>query len=413
MTDELIPTTPTPSLTRRSVLGALGAVPLAASGVLGATAAGPVAGPAATRSARIPRDLRPGGALDRHVADLAEQDRFSGSILLTHRGRTVLERSHGLANKAEGIPNGPDTRFRLASVTKLSTAIAVNRLVQEDSVRYGEPLGAYLDGFPAEIADHVTVHHLLTHTSGLGDFHDLPGYTDAVHTWDSAAEVFDGTMEFIRGSQLDFPPGAGWRYSNAAYCILGAIVAAVSGRPYYDYVADHVFAAAEMTGSAFVTKPEWIDDHTVARPYHRPEGSTEWVENLDFFPYIGLPAGNSFATCKDLDRFARALLDDDLLDSPFTQLTLGPKVPITGPRRPPGAEPPSGPPRMGFMGYGPIVTLLGDQWSFGHAGGSRAGDAAAVYAYPDSGWVTVFLSNYDAPLAELMDLSSQLIVGDA
>src|SRR5262249_58943991 len=128
----------------------------------------------------------------------ATQDKFSGTVLLSHEGRPALTRSYGMANKQLSIPNGPDTIFALASVGKLFTAVAVAQLVQRGMVAYHEKLGTYLDGFPAEIADTVTVHQLLTHTSGMGDYWESQAYLDQSETWTSADEVMDGIMAIVR-----------------------------------------------------------------------------------------------------------------------------------------------------------------------------------------------------------------------
>jgi CubicO group peptidase (beta-lactamase class C family) len=374
-------------------------------GLLGASGVLAVSGTAhATSGSRpIPVDLKPGGALDRLAADLAAKDEFSGSLLLTHRGRTVLTRSYGMANKQLSIPNGPDTVFTLASVTKLFTAVSLAQLVQRGAVAYHDKLGSHIDGFPADIADQVTVHHLLTHTSGLGDHMRMPGFWEAAATWTSAEEVMDGTTAFIRRSELAFAPGAGMAYSNSGYHLLGAIVAKASGQSYYDYVREHVFRPAGMSRSDFYTTPQWRDDRRIARPYKKsPSG--ERVDDIGGRIFIGTPAGDAFSTCADLDRFAHALLDDDLLNPAHTRLTLSGKVPLSPPPRSP--EPPStgAIPQAAFQCYGPIAILIENQWSFGHGGGSP-GASTEVQMYSDSDWVSVILSNYDMgtvlPIASL------------
>ncbi|WP_460491286.1 serine hydrolase domain-containing protein [Dactylosporangium cerinum] len=319
-------------VSRRATLGLLGAVPLAAGGVLA------TAGPA---HADAPADLRPGGAFDRFVARLAAEDAFSGTVLLLHRGRRVLARSYGMANKERSIANGPDTAFALGSITKLFTAVAVVQLVQQGKVSFHGTLGTYLDGFPPDVAGTVTVHHLLTHTSGMGDYMQSPGFWAQAPTWKSIEQAWDGIMAFVRGGALAFPPGAGHAYSNSAYQALGAIVAKVSGRSYYDYVREHIFRPAGMTGSDFFTVPQWRDDRRIARPYSSQQSAAR-VDALDRHIFVGSPAGNSFSTAGDLARFTAALLGDELLSPAYTRLALGPKVPIAPP-----------PPRRGCPRWSP------------------------------------------------------------
>ncbi|GAB2909309.1 serine hydrolase domain-containing protein [Streptomyces mayteni] len=399
--------------TRRAVLGALG-VSFAATGATlagtGTARAGSAEAARAT-SGRVPPELRPGGAFDAFLAAEAEQGRFSGSVLLTHHGRQVLARSHGMADRDRSLPNGPDTLFSLASVTKLFTAVAVTQLAQRGEVRYQATVGTYLDGFPAEVADQVTVHHLLTHTSGLGDTFRMPGFQEESATWDSVAEVMAGFGRFVRADRPAFPPGAGFAYSNTGYHVLGEIVAAVAGRPYHDHVREHVFRAAGMTDSDFYTRTQWRDDRRIAHPYAVTEtGEREDVIEQRLF--VGTPAGDAFASCAGLDRFARALTGGQLLDPAFVGITLGGKVPPAAPRGAPGNGGGEGPRRTLFQAYGPMVALERGQWAVGHTGGSR-GIATSVELFPDTGWVAVVLANYDTPqgvLPAVPDRARELIL---
>lgn len=358
----------TPS--RRSVLAALGATPLLAGSVVGTA-----------RADRVPDSLRPGGELDRFIAALAAEGAFSGTVLLTHRKKTVLSRSHGMADKARGIPNGPDALFILGSITKTFTGIAIAQLAEQDKVAYGATLGTYLDGFAPEIADTVTVHHLLTHTSGLGDFHGEE-YFAAARGWDTEEEVWEGTMGFVRRLTPAFPPGAGNTYSNAGYFILGAIVAEVAGRSYYDQVREQVFKRAGMSGAEFHTSDEWRTNRRIAHPY-RELPSGERVDSIGLHLHMGLPAGGSFASAPDLVRFAHAFQENKLLDEDFTHIMASPKLPT------------STQDNNQFLGYSMLAQRHNGQWVNGHGGGSP-GVSCKLEWFPESGWVTVVLANYDS-----------------
>ncbi|TDD79500.1 class A beta-lactamase-related serine hydrolase [Actinomadura darangshiensis] len=390
---------------RRTALKVLGGTVASGGAALTSLGGGVSAAASEGRTGRIPEELKPGGTLDRLAADLASKDEFSGSLRLTYRRKPVLARSYGMADKKTGVRNGMETRFGLGSISKMFTAVSVHSLVQQGKVNYTDKLGAHLDGFPAHIADKVTIHHMFTHSSGLGDFHNLPGYREASKTWDSADEVLNGTVEFIRKMDLAFEPGAGSTYSNAAYCLLGAIVAAVSGRSYYDYVKEHVFDAAHMRDSDFLTKPEWRADPQAAHCYYKRRGESEWTDSLEEHPYIQLPAGGSFATCADMERFAHHLLEDDLLDAPYTSMMLNPKIPN------PNAGSETTFRTMKFAGYGSLTRLSNDQWIYGHGGGSTLGTSAHFDVYPGSGWVVVVLSNYPDKAADpIADLARDVIL---
>lgn len=394
--------------TRREALRLLGATTVAATAGLAVHTAGapPAAASADSSSPRVPKGLRPGGELDRLVADLAARDAFSGSLLVTHRGRVVLSRSHGMADKARSVPNDTDTLFGLASVAKMFVGVSVAQLVQRGELQYSDSLGTHLDGLPAEIADQVTIHHLLTHTSGLGDYHRAPGFWETARTWTSVRQQMDGIGEFVRGETLSFSPGAGNDYSNSAFHLLGEVVAQVSGREYHDYVHKHVFGAAEMGSADFYTTPQWRADRRIAHPYYRPPGATDRVDSLDEQMF----QAGAFATCGQLERFAHALWEEDLLDPAHTRLTLSGRAPMP----PPQGPPPSGvqdPPPPAFQGYGVVASIAGDRWSYGHSGGTSNGASTSLEFFPDSNYVVVILSNYEADsIRGIPSLARKLIV---
>lgn len=384
--------TPSGRLGRRTALGLLGAAGMTAVGAHMASAEGSRTGTDGSfaHSGPAPRSLRPGGEFDRLLARLAAQDAFSGTVLLARKDRTVLARSYGQADKQRSIPNGPDTLFSLGSITKVFTAVAVAQLAQQGKVAFHEKLGTYLGGFPAEIADSVTIHQLLTHTSGMGDFMAEEGYRTESRKWTTPEQVMDGCLAFVRGAPLQFAPGTGWRYSNSGYHVLGSIISEVSGQSYYDYVRENIFRRAGMAGADFFTKRQWREDPRIAHPYtteHQPRG--ERVDAMDFYLYTGIPAGNSFACASDLVRFTKALLGHELLNSAYTELTLSAKVP-----KPPLPPKPGVPAHTPFDSYATGTDIIGDQWVVGHNGGAP-GTFANLEWFPGSGWIAIVLTNYD------------------
>jgi len=386
---------------RRSVLGMLGAVPatmLVASGT------------GAADGSRTPDDLRPGGAYDRFVAQLAAQDRFSGTVLVSHRGKTVLSRSYGMADKQLSTPNQADTIFALASASKPFTALAILQLAQRGDINFYDTLGTHLDGFPAAIADTVTVHHLLTHTSGMGDLLTNQEFLAKAGTWTSADEVMTELMNIIRKEPLKFAPGAGNQYSNNGYDTLGAIVAAVSGQSFYDYVRTHVFAPAGMTRTDFYTRPQWLTDQRIAHPYTL-DASGQRVDALRTGQgasrmFIGTGGGNAFSTAPDLVRFACALRDGKLLNPAYIELYMSAKLPM----RQRGAADPA---VRTFMAYGATAPIVNNHRLLTHGGGA-AGESTNWTIYRDQDWCGVILSNYDQiDLTAMINQERKPIVGQA
>ncbi|MFF0449941.1 serine hydrolase domain-containing protein [Streptomyces sp. NPDC004609] len=378
-----------PATTRRTVLRSLSVA--APVGVLAVTGSALADTADRVPAGRIPEDLIPGGAYDRFVAQLAAQDRFSGTVLLSHRGRPVLSRAYGMADKERSVPNRTDTIFALASASKPFTALAVLQLAQQGKIDCYGTLGAYLPGFPAAIADTVTVHHLLTHTSGMGDLLNNSEFLEKVGTWTGADEVTTELVKIIQKQPLEFAPGTSNRYSNNGYDTLGAIVAAVSGQSFYEYVRQHIFAPAGMTRSDFYTRPQWLTDERIAHPYTlNPSGQRidavragEGAARM----FIGTGGGNAFSTGSDLVRFAQALQGGQLLNPAYTELFMNAKLPM----RPRGAAVPG---VRSFMAYGATAPIVNNHQLLTHGGGA-AGESTNWTIYRDLNWCGVILSNYD------------------
>lgn len=396
---------------RRHLLGLLGAAPLAATGVLaGSSTAHAANGAGPFETSSVPKGLRPGGEYDKLIAQMAAEDKFSGTVLLARRGKTVLARSYGMADKEQSLANEIDTIFALASASKPFTALAILQLAQQGKIDFYGTLGTYLDGFPAAIASTVTIHHLLTHTSGMGDLLTNAEFMDKAGTWTSAAEVMDETLRIIGKEPLQFTPGTGNRYSNNGYDTLGAVVARVSGKSFYDYVRDHIFNPAGMTRSGFYTRSQWLADKRIAHPYtlessgNRADALRAGIGAARMF--IGTGGGNGFSTAGDLVRFANALQRGKLLNPAYTELFMSPKFP----NRPRGVADPA---VRSFTAYGAPAPVHNNHLLFGHGGGA-AGESANWTIYRDLDWTGVILSNYDQiDLETIISRERNLITGRA
>lgn len=340
-------------------------------------------------------DLRPGGTYDQFLRDLAAQDQFSGNVLLAHRGRAILTRSYGMAHKAQDIPNRPETLFLLASVTKAFTATAVLQLVQNGQVALDATLGTYLSDFTGDAATRITIHHLLTMTSGLGDYSQMPGWYQESKTWTSASAVLDGTMSYILAEQPQFPPGSGYFYSNSGFVILGKIVAQVAGVDYWDYMRRNVFRPAGMTRTDFYTRDQVLGmmaDGTMAHNYASQHGGAR-VDLLTYGKpmFIGLPdgAGGPHTTAADMLAFATALRNGTLLRPDYVRLALNGKTPLS-----PLPTPFDDAIQLYFSGYGLTDTLINDRHILSHAG-EGPGVTSNLDIYPTLDWVAIVLENYD------------------
>ncbi|MFG6201024.1 serine hydrolase domain-containing protein [Nonomuraea sp. JJY05] len=405
---------------RRSALGLLGAVPLAAAGL---PAAQETAG-LSSGSGRIPKDLRPGGAFDRHIKELADKDQFSGTVMLAHRGRQVLARAYGWADRDGKIPNEIDTVYALASSSKPFTGLAVVQLAQQGKLRFYDLVSKHLDGLPAAMAERITVHHLLTHTSGLGDAR-RPGEQpppEKIHN--SYEEQMEDFWADLRTFELEFAPGTKKAYSSMGYTLLGELVAKVSGQSFQDHVRQNIFIPAGMKDSAYYDRRQWLADRRIAHPYMYQKDGTrvDAVRNLDKGSvygdagqgsnsargWMGTGGGNGFSTAPDLVRFAVALQSGKLAARPYTELYVNGKISAK-----PLREDTSGGSVRGesFQAYGPVAATYNNRRIITHGGGA-GGISTSWSVYLDLDWTAVILSNYDLQSIEpIIDLERRLITG--
>ncbi|MFJ4877186.1 serine hydrolase domain-containing protein [Streptomyces sp. NPDC088745] len=414
-------------LGRRRLLGWSGAATAAmVAGGGRAAAAGPgrAAPPAdgADGADTVPPDTRPGGAYDRYLAKLAAEGDFSGVVLLSHRGRTVLSRSYGMADKERGIRNHPGIAFNLSSAGKPFGPVAVLQLVQQGRLHLWDTVGAHLKGFAEEVAEKVTLHHLLSGTSGL----DSPP-EDLERVFQSREEVREYCERWARQARPVAAPGTPTEHAGAEIAIPAMIVEAVTGTTYWDYVEENVFRRCGMTGTAFFTRPQWLTDRHLAHSYMRQaDGSlVDAVRNLDKGsqdPYqlgknpartfVDAPGDGGFATAPDLVRFAHALTDGTLLDRHYAELLTGPKIP----HAPQGGGLARGaafPVDASFGAYQMPVGIVNGQWLKGRAG-VNPGSFASWNIYPDTGWVGVILGNQDgAPFPQIIEEEMRAVLGPA
>ncbi|MCP2338966.1 serine hydrolase domain-containing protein [Actinomadura rupiterrae] len=370
----------------------------------------------------IPPDARPGGAYDKYVAKLAAEGKFSGVVMLARHGRTVLSRSYGMADREKGVRNDENTAFNLSSAGKPFGAVAILQLAQQGKLRLSDTVGAHLTGFAPEIADRVTLHHLLSGTSGLSSPDE-----DLQRVYQSRDEVHDYCEKWARESKVEAPPGTPTDHAGAEVAIPALIVEAVSGMPYWDYVEQNIFKRCGMTGTAFYTRPQWLTDQHIAHSYMRQsDGSlVDCVRNLDkgsLDPYqlgknpgrnfIDPPGDGGFATAPDLVRFATGLADGTLLDRHYAELLTGPKIPH-GPQGGGGLAAGSVPAEASFGAYSVPVSIINGQWLIERAG-VNPGSAANWNIYPDTGWVGIILANTDGvPFIDLIQRETQAITGQS
>ncbi len=264
-------------------------------------------------------------------------------------------------------------------MNKMLTAVATMQLVQAGTLRLDGTLGTYLPDYPnADMASKVTIHHLLTHTGGTGDIFG-PAFTANRLSLRTTGDY----VELYGARNLQFQPGSQFSYSNYGFMLLGAIIERVTGKSYYDYVAERIHAPAQMTATGSVPEDALVPERSVG--YMR-QGGTVLMSNAATLPYRGTPAGGGYSTVEDLARFAVALREQKLLDQAHTTMLLGGKVPMSPAQQ---------------YAYGFIDYAVANRRFVGHSGGA-AGMNGDLAFEPGGGYVVVVLSNFDPPAATQM-----------
>lgn len=233
---------------------------------------------------------------------------IQGSVLLAKGGKIVLAKGYGLANIELDVPNKPETKFRLGSITKQFTAAAILQLQEKGKLEVGDPISKYIPGAPAAW-NGITIHHLLTHTSGIPSYTGDAGYQNHMRERTGAPLDF---IDHFRDRPLEFTPGEKFHYDNSGYFLLGVIIEQVSGMKYEDYLRLKVFEPLQMTDTGYDWPATILKNR--ASGYSKDSGGKEI--NADFLD-MGQPyaAGSLYSTVLDLYKWDRALYTTKVLNA--------------------------------------------------------------------------------------------------
>jgi CubicO group peptidase (beta-lactamase class C family) len=270
--------------------------------------------------------------LDEYFQHRATQDLFSGAVLITQNGSRLYARANGYASRAWQVPNTLDTRFDTASITKLFTAIATLQLIDRGLLAFDTPVVERLGLEGTLLSKDVTVFHLLTHTSGIGDDADEEAGERYEDLWKtkpnySVIDTRDFLPQFVN-KPANFPPGEGCRYCNCGYILLGLLIESMSGVTYRDYIRTHIFTKVGMTASDFFRLDRVYQNVAEGCDPIRDATGTlvGWKKNIYSFPPTGSPDGGAHVTVADLDRFLQAVRAGELLSPELTSAFLTPQV---------------------------------------------------------------------------------------
>jgi CubicO group peptidase (beta-lactamase class C family) len=320
---------------------------------------------------------------------------FNGTVLVAESGKIIYKKGFGLADMEWNIPNKPDTKFRLGSITKQFTSMLILQLVEEGKLILEGKLADYLPYYREDTGKKVSIHHLLTHTSGIPSYTNLPNFGREISRNPYPVEEF--VKQFCSGD-LEFEPGAKFSYNNSGYFLLGAVIEKVAGKPYEKVLQERIFEPLGMKSSGY-------DHHDSIMP-GRAAGYEQSLEGYTNAPYLdmSLPyaAGSLYSTVEDLYIWDQALYTDRLLSAKMKVLLFKPHVQNPG----------------GTYGYGWAVgkrklPQSKREVSFvGHGGGIN-GFNTLIERYVDDKHLIVLLNNTGGTkLGEMRTAIGRILYGE-
>ncbi|MFA5075177.1 MAG: serine hydrolase [Candidatus Babeliales bacterium] len=302
--------------------------------------------------------------LDKYIKAYVELGWFSGSVLVAKDGKILLCKAYGMANYEHNIPNTPQTKFRIGSLTKQFTAMAIMLLREKKLLHVNDKICKYIPDYPN--GDKITIHHLLTHTSGIPNFTEFP----ECKIEQLKSHNTEQLINIFKDKSLEFEPGEKYNYSNSGYILLTYIIEKISEKNYETFLKENIFEPLGMKDSGC--------DSFITIIKNRASGYGIFNDELVNAAYIDMSftsgAGILYSTIEDLYLWDQALYKEKLvsqksLDEIFT-------------------------PFKDSYGYGWIITQSSGHKLVAHAGGIN-GFSSDISRYPDDHVCIIVLSNFE------------------
>jgi len=304
--------------------------------------------------------------------DTLTKEEFSGVILVAKDNEVIEKRAYNLASREYTISNEIDTKFNIASITKMFTAVAILQLYQKGKIKLHQPIGKYLPDYPNSIiGSTVTIHQLLTHTSGIGQYYANFLPTNKLNY----QEVADYLPLFAQDTLLS-KPGTQYNYSGSGFVVLALIIEAITEETYYDYLSKNIFEPTQMSNTLALEIDEIVSNKATGYTHFPKEEKT--LKTNTFYLSKADGAGWYYSTVDDLYKFSKALRAYKLLNKSTTNLMFTPMV-------------------KGYntnLGYGIDLDLRYNQTIQGHSGGWY-GVRGELMDFTKDNYTIVILSNLD------------------
>ncbi|HEY0232426.1 MAG TPA: serine hydrolase domain-containing protein [Dokdonella sp.] len=262
---------------------------------------------------------------DDFIAAYVKQHDFNGSILIQKRSELIFAASYGLANIAFQVPNRRQTRYKIASITKLFTSVLILQLREQGRIDLDRPIKTYLPGYSGQGADKVSIHQLLNHTSGLPNFDKVGDAATALRDGLPAYQTpytSDQLVAKFCSGDLVHEPGKVFDYNNGDYILLGKIIEQLVGAPYERVVKQRILDPLQMKNSGMLHQSDLVAG--LADTYFHRDDLNALSPDLPVYPENWYAAGALYSTTDDLLTFSNALFGLKLINQASLDLLTQP-----------------------------------------------------------------------------------------
>jgi len=319
-------------------------------------------------SAAVAQDAQ--AKIEQYMQATLKVDHFMGSILVAQHGEIIVSQGYGMADMKAGIPNAPGTKFRIASVTKEFTAMAILELQAKSKLNIQDPVCKYVPDCPKDWAP-ITIYNLLTHTSGIPNLTSFPNY----QTIEAEQLTPTQLLADFENKPLNFAPGTKFSYSNSGYDVLGYIIERVSGESYAEFLEKNIFGPLDMTDSGYDRSHPTAKNHAQGYRYSASGYEPARFVNMS----VPFSAGALYSTVLDVYKWDQAVDAGKLIPKNLMDEMLTGHVAMDGP----------GGPKYGF---GWMIST-----EFGHKviwhGGGLEGFTSLNSWFPDNDAYVIVLDN--------------------
>lgn len=326
-----------------------------------------------------------------------EYGKFNGSVLVSEQGKVIYKKGFGMANMEWDIPNQPNTKHRLGSITKQFTAMLILQLVAEGKLDLQTPISTYLPEYPKTSGDIITSHHLLTHTSGIPNYTAFPKFMEEESRNPYTPEEF---VNMFADKALNFTPGEKFSYSNSGYFLLGVLVEKLSGKSYEQMLQEKIFTPLNMKDTGYDNHGYILKNR--ATGYKKQGGDYVNSSYLDMsIPYA---AGSIYSTVEDLYKWDQALYTTSILPKEYMTLYFKPYIPAFG----------NSHYAYGWgVGYSKIGTSTDSIYAIGHGGGINGFNTNISRTTSNNSLIVLLNNTGGAPLNDMTKAIRAIMHGKA